>query len=114
VTNIPHKRRARIFRGTGVTNLSLETTTGTYYLLAKINGISHRVSLLTKDPATAKARFETRMAELRRSSAKGNGLKIDARFDEAAMWRQFTMKTMPALVKQLTRLNRNLERANKG
>jgi hypothetical protein len=109
----PKEQKALIFRKTGITNLSREVNSGIYYLLATVNGRSHKLSMRTTDLAVAKERFAPKMAAIRAASRKVGNLRTDAQFNNPAMWRLFLRETMPELVKQLNRLNRNLENLNR-
>jgi hypothetical protein len=103
-------KNRRQYKVTETTNLALELNSGDYYLLAKVGGKGYRISLKTKDLATAKMRLETRMAQLRRGAVNANNLRAEARFSDKVMWRLFILKTAPQILKQLMRLNNNLER----
>jgi hypothetical protein len=100
----------RQWKPTEVTNLCVEIMSGVYYLRAKVGGKGYRISLVTTDLAVAKQRLDKKMAELRRYPANKRSLKAEARISDPAMWRLFILRTAPELIKQLKRLNKNLER----
>lgn len=74
----------RQYRGTDVTNLSIEVNSGEYYLLAKVAGKGYKERLDTTSKTEAKDRLNRRLAAIRDAAAKGVELKSELTVGECA------------------------------